>query len=387
MMTPKRHVYLDHAATTPVHPEVFPDMRIVLETHFGNPSSLHFYGRAVKQRLEIARERVARLLNAKHEEIIFTSGGTEADNLAVIGTAWALQGRGRHIISSAIEHHAVLDSCEMLSQNGFDVTFLPVDQYGMVDIDELRRAIRRDTILITIMHANNEIGTIQPIEEIGKIAKEYEILFHTDAVQTAGYLPINVNELGVDLLSISAHKIYGPKGAGALYVREGTPLVPLLHGGGQESDKRPGTENIPGIVGLGKAAELAANEHAAASRRYRKLSEKLIQGIRERIPGTRLNGHPEKRLPHNVNVTIEGTKGECLLTGLDQRGIAVSTGSACSSGSSQLSHVLEAIGLTPENGAGTIRMTVGRSTTEGDIDYVLDNLVEVVNMLRRDNLS
>ncbi len=387
MMTPKRQVYLDHAATTPVHPEVFQEMRIVLETHFGNPSSLHFYGRAVKQRLEIARERVARLLNAEHEEIYFTSGGTEADNLAIIGTAWALQGRGRHIITSTIEHHAVLDTCEMLSQNGFDVTFLPVDQYGMVDIDELRRAIRPDTILITIMHANNEIGTIQPIEEIGKIAKEYEILFHTDAVQTAGYLPINVDELGVDLLSLSAHKIYGPKGAGALYVREGTPLEPLLHGGGQERNKRPGTENIPGIVGLGKAAELAAKEHAAESRRYRRLCEKIIQGIRERIPGTRLNGHPKKRLPHNVNVTIEGTKGECLLTGLDQRGIAVSTGSACSSGSSQLSHVLEAIGLTPENGAGTIRMTVGRSTTEGDIDYVLDNLVEVVNMLRRDNLS
>ncbi|MGB4215332.1 MAG: cysteine desulfurase family protein, partial [Thermacetogeniaceae bacterium] len=378
-MTPKRQVYLDHAATTPVHPEVFQEMRIVLETHFGNPSSLHFYGRAVKQRLEIARERVARLLNAEHEEIYFTSGGTEADNLAIIGTAWALQGRGRHIITSTIEHHAVLDTCEMLSQNGFDVTFLPVDQYGMVDIDELRRAIRPDTILITIMHANNEIGTIQPIEEIGKIAKEYEILFHTDAVQTAGYLPLNVDQLGVDLLSVSAHKIYGPKGAGALYVREGTALEPLLHGGGQERNKRPGTENIPGIVGLGKAAELAAKEHAAESRRYRRLCEKLIQGIRERIPGTRLNGHPKKRLPHNVNVTIEGTKGECLLTGLDQRGIAVSTGSACSSGSSQLSHVLEAIGLTPEKGAGTIRMTVGRSTTEGDIDYVLDNLVEVVN--------
>jgi|LSQX01.2.fsa_nt_gb cysteine desulfurase len=384
MMTQKRQVYLDHAATTPVHPEVFQEMRVVLETHFGNPSSLHFYGRAVKQRLEIARERVARLLNAKHEEIYFTSGGTEADNLAVIGTAWALQDKGRHIITSTIEHHAVLDTCEMLSQNGFDVTFLPVDQYGMVDIDELRRAIRPDTILITIMHANNEIGTIQPIEEIGKVAKEYEIVFHTDAVQTAGYMPLNVDELGVDLLSVSAHKIYGPKGAGALYIREGTPLEPLFHGGGQEKSKRPGTENIPGIVGLGKAAELAAKEHASESRRYRKLCEKLIQGIRERIPGTRLNGHPEKRLPHNVNVTIEGTKGECLLTGLDQRGIAVSTGSACSSGSSQLSHVLEAIGLSPEKGAGTIRMTVGRSTTEGDIDYVLDNLVEVVDMLRRE---
>jgi len=384
-MTPKRHVYLDHAATTPVHPEVFQEMRIVLETHFGNPSSLHFYGRAVKQRLEIARERVARLLNAKHEEIYFTSGGTEADNLAIIGTAWALEEKGRHIITSAIEHHAVLDTCKMLSQNGFEVTFLPVDHYGMVDIDELRRAIRPDTILITIMHANNEIGTIQPIEEIGKIAKEYEILFHTDAVQTVGYLPINVDELGVDLLSLSAHKIYGPKGAGALYVREGTPIKPILQGGGQERDIRPGTENIPGIVGLGKAAELAAKEHASESIRYRKLCEKLIQGIRERIPGTRINGHPEKRLPHNVNVTIEGTKGECLLMGLDQRGIAVSTGSACSSSSSQLSHVLEAIGLTPENGAGTIRMTVGRSTTDGDIDYVLDSLVEVVNMLRSEN--
>jgi cysteine desulfurase len=384
MMASRRQVYLDHAATTPVHPEVFQEMRIILETHFGNPSSLHFYGRAVKQRLEIARSRVARLIGADHEEVVFTSGGTEADNMAVIGTAWALQERGRHIITSTIEHHAVLDTCEMLAKNGFDVTFLPVDHYGMVDIDELRKAIRRDTILITIMHANNEIGTIQPIKEIGRIAREYEIVFHTDAVQTAGYLTLDVEKLGVDLLSISAHKIYGPKGAGALYIRKGTVLEPLFHGGGQEKTRRPGTENIPGIVGLGKAAELAAKEHISESKRYRKLSELLIQGLREQIPGIRLNGHPEERLPHNVNVTIEGTKGECLLTGLDQRGIAVSTGSACSSGSSQLSHVLEAIGLSPEKGAGTIRMTVGRSTTMKDIEYVVDNLTDVVKQLRRD---
>ena len=383
-MTTRRQVYLDHAATTPVHPSVLQEMHKVLETHFGNPSSLHFYGRAAKQHLEVARERVARLLGAGQQEIIFTSGGTEADNLAVMGTALSYQERGRHIITSTIEHHAVIDPCQMLARNGFEVTFLPVDKDGVVDPGDVKKAIRRDTILITIMHANNEIGTIEPVPEIGKVARKHGIIFHTDAVQTAGYLPINVDDLNVDLLSISAHKIYGPKGAGALYIRQGVKLKPLIHGGGQERACRPGTENLPGIVGLGKAAEIAASEHFSESKRYKKLSDRLIQGIKAQIPDAKINGHPEKRLPHNVNVSFRGVKGECLLVGLDQEGIAVSTGSACSSGSSQLSHVLEAIGLSQEEGAGTIRMTVGRSTTVDDIDYVLGVLTDLVEKLRRD---
>ncbi|HHY29747.1 MAG TPA: cysteine desulfurase [Syntrophaceticus sp.] len=383
-MTTRRQVYLDHAATTPVHPSVLQEMHKVLETHFGNPSSLHFYGRAAKQHLEVARERVARLLGAGQQEIIFTSGGTEADNLAVMGTALSYQERGRHIITSTIEHHAVIDPCQMLARNGFEVTFLPVDKDGVVDPGDVKKAIRRDTILITIMHANNEIGTIEPVPEIGKVARKHGIIFHTDAVQTAGYLPINVDDLNVDLLSISAHKIYGPKGAGALYIRQGVELKPLIHGGGQEKTCRPGTENLPGIIGLGKAAEIAASEHLYESRRYKQLSDRLIQGIKALIPDAKINGHPEKRLPHNVNVSFRGAKGECLLVGLDQEGIAVSTGSACSSGSSQLSHVLEAIGLSQEEGAGTIRMTVGRSTTVDDIDYVLGVLTDLVEKLRRD---
>jgi cysteine desulfurase len=383
-MTTRRQVYLDHAATTPVHPSVLQEMHKVLETHFGNPSSLHFYGRAAKQHLEVARERVARLLGAGQQEIIFTSGGTEADNLAVMGTALSYQERGRHIITSTIEHHAVIDPCQMLARNGFEVTFLPVDKDGVVDHGDVKKAIRRDTILITIMHANNEIGTIEPVPEIGKVARKHGIIFHTDAVQTAGYLPINVDDLNVDLLSISAHKIYGPKGAGALYIRQGVELKPLIHGGGQEKTCRPGTENLPGIIGLGKAAEIAASEHLYESRRYKKMSDRLIQGIKALIPDAKINGHPEKRLPHNVNVSFRGAKGECLLVGLDQEGIAVSTGSACSSGSSQLSHVLEAIGLSQEEGAGTIRMTVGRSTTVDDIDYVLGVLTDLVEKLRRD---
>jgi len=384
-MMPRRQVYLDHAATTPVHPDVLQEMHKVLEKHFGNPSSLHFYGRAAKQHLEVARERVARLLGAGQQEVVFTSGGTEADNLAVMGTALSYKERGRHIITSAIEHHAVLDPCQKLARNGFEVTFLPVNRDGVVDPDDVKKAIRRDTILITIMHANNEIGTIEPVPEIGKIAREHDIIFHTDAVQTAGYLPLNVEDLQVDLLSISAHKIYGPKGAGALYIREGVQLEPLIYGGGQERVCRPGTENLPGIVGLGKAAEIAAKEHLSESMKYKMLSDRLIEGIKAQIPDAKLNGHAKKRLPHNINVSFRGTKGDCLLVGLDQEGIAVSTGSACSSGSSQLSHVLEAIGLSEEEGAGTIRITVGRSTTIDDIDYILDVLAGVVGRLRAEN--
>lgn len=381
-MVMRREVYLDHAATTPLHPEVLEEVRHLLENTFGNPSSLHFYGRAAKQQLELARTRVAALIGARPEEIIFTSGGTESDNLAVIGAAFAGRSKGRHIITSAIEHHAVLDTCMMLARNGFDVTYLPVDKDGFIDPLDVRKAIRRDTVLITIMHANNEIGTIEPIPEIGQIAREHGITFHTDAVQTVGYIPVHVDALNVDLLSLSAHKIYGPKGAGALYVRKGTGIRPLMHGGGQEREYRPGTENLPGIVGLGKAADVAARDLPGESARYRMLRDRLIRGIQERIPDAKLNGHPEQRLPHNVNFSFRGAKGECLLVGLDQQGIAVSTGSACSSGASELSHVLKEIGLTPELGAGTIRMTVGRSNVEEDIDYVLDVLVELVERQR-----
>jgi len=381
-MNTRWEIYLDHAATTPLHPEVLQEICQFLETTFGNPSSLHFYGRAAKQQLELARKSVADLIGAQPQEIIFTSGGTEADNLAITGVALANMVRGRHIITSAIEHHAVLNTCKALARKGFDLTVLPVDGDGIVDPSDLKKAIRRDTILITIMHANNEIGTIEPIPELGRIAREYGIIFHTDAVQTAGYIPLNVDDLGVDLLSLSAHKIYGPKGAGALYLRDGVKLSPLIHGGGQEKKCRPGTENLPGIVGFGKAAEVVARDLTRMSSRYKMLCDRLIKGIQERLPDAKLNGHPERRLPHNANFSFRGTKGECLLVGLDQQGIAVSAGAACSSGDARMSHVLEAIGLTPEVGAGTIRMTVGRSNTAEDIDYVIDVLVDLVEKLR-----
>ncbi len=377
-----RQVYLDHAATTPLHPEVAAEMSRVLETSFGNPSSVHAFGREAKQYLEEARRKVAELIGAVPEEIIFTSGGTEADNLAILGTVYANQRRGNHIITSAIEHHAVLDTCKFLAQNGFEVTFLPVDQNGVVNPDDVARAIRRETILISIMHANNEIGTIEPIEEIGEIAREKEVIFHTDAVQTAGHLPVNVENLKVDLLSMAAHKMYGPKGAGALYIRKRIRLTPLFHGGGQERKRRPGTENLPGIVGFGKAAEIAGRELSATSARVQKLRDKLIQGIQKRVPDVRLNGHPTRRLPNNVNFSFAGVEGESLLLSLDLKGIAASTGSACSAGSPQASHVLTAIGLPPELARGSLRMTAGLANTEEDIDYVLEVLPDVVAKLR-----
>ncbi len=377
-MTIRRRIYLDYAATTPLHPAVIEEMNKVLETHFGNPSSIHSYGRAAKQYLEVARQSVARLLAAGAPEIFFTSGGTEADNLAIMGTALAHKEWDGHIITSAIEHHAVLDSCWALAENGFEVTFLPVDGDGFVDPDDVKKAIRRNTILITIMHANNEIGTIEPVPEIGRIAREHGIAFHTDAVQTAGYIPLNVDGLYADLISISAHKIYGPKGAGALYIREGSRVESLFHGGGQETNIRPGTENLPGIVGLGKAAEIAVRDQAEESRKCKQLRDRLIRGLEERMPGVRINGRRQERLPQNVNVSFTGSKGECILLALDQRGIAVSAGSACSSSSRRLSHVLEAIGLSEEEGAATVRMTLGRSTTVDDIDYVLDVLTDIM---------
>ncbi|HHV34450.1 MAG TPA: cysteine desulfurase NifS [Syntrophomonadaceae bacterium] len=377
-----RKVYLDHAGTTLLHPEVYSLMCEFMKNTFGNPSSIHSFGREAKKWVDEARQQVADLIGSKAGEIIFTSGGTEADNLAIIGVAAARHKKGNHIITSSIEHPAVLNTCKHLAKIGFEVTFLPVDRYGLVDPEELYKAIRPETILISIMHANNEIGTIEPAEEIGRIAKEHGVLFHTDAVQTAGKIPVNVNTLGVDLLTLSSHKIYGPKGVGAIYKRKGVRLQPVVHGGGQEKTLRPGTENTMGIVGFGKAAEIAARELDSEFNRTRQLRDKLIQGIKERIPDVKYNGHPELRLPHNVNFSFSYVEGESMLLSLDMKGIAASSGSACSSSTLKPSHVLTAIGLPYELIHGSLRMTLGMMNDAVDIDYVLEVLPGVVSKLR-----
>ncbi|HHY60133.1 MAG TPA: cysteine desulfurase NifS [Clostridia bacterium] len=377
-----RRVYLDHSATTPLRPEVVEAMQVALTEQFGNPSSIHSFGRAAKKLIEEAREQVALLIGAKPEEIVFTSGGTEADNMAVIGTALANQKKGKHIITSSIEHHALLDSCHWLEKNGFEVTYLPVDRDGLVRVEDVLAAIRDDTILISIMHVNNEVGTIQPIEEIGKIAKERGIIFHSDAVQSVGKIPVDVNDLQVDLLTLSAHKIYGPKGIGALYIRKGTKIQPIHFGGGQERKRRPGTENVPGIVGFGKACELARRD-LPEEQKLAVLRDKLIDGLLERIPDCQLNGHRTKRVPTNVNVSIRYVEGESMLLSLDLVGIAASSGSACTSGSLDPSHVLLAMGICHEIAHGSLRMTLGRDNTEEDIDYVLEHLPKIVERLRK----
>lgn len=356
-------------------------MMVAMTEQFGNPSSVHSFGRAAKKALEEAREQVAQLIGAEPREIVFTSGGTEADNLAIIGTAMANQKKGKHIITSSIEHHALLDSCKWLEKNGFEVTYLPVTDKGLVRVEDLVAALRDDTILISIMHVNNEVGTIQPIEEIGKIARERGIIFHTDAVQSVGKIPVDVNELQVDLLSLSAHKIYGPKGVGALYIRKGTRVEPRNFGGGQERKRRPGTENLPGIVGFGKAAELA-RINLPEEQKLILLRDKLIDGLLERIPDIQLNGDREKRIPTNVNVSIRFLEGEALLLSMDLKGIAASSGSACTSGSLDPSHVLLAMGICHEIAHGSLRMTLGRDNTEEDIDYVLEELPPIVERLR-----
>lgn len=377
-----RKVYLDHAATTPLHPEVYSLMCRFMKDTFGNPSSIHSYGQEARKWVEEARQQVAGLINADPNEICFTSGGTEADNLAILGAAAARHKKGNHIITSSIEHHAVLDTCKYLEKNGYEVTFLPVDGYGMVDPGDVKKAIRRDTILISIMHANNEIGTIEPIEEIGRIAREHEVVFHTDAVQTVGKIPVDVEALGVDLLTLSSHKIYGPKGVGALYKRKGVRLLPVMHGGGQERKLRSGTENTIGIVGFGKAAEIAARDLEEEHDRTKRLRDRLVKGVMEKIPEVRLNGHPEKRLPHNANFSFAYVEGESMLLSLDLKGIAASSGSACSSRALQPSHVLTAIGLPYELIHGSLRMTLGRANGEEDVDYVLEVLPEIVTRLR-----
>lgn len=378
-----RRIYLDHSATTPVDPEVAElIMKYYLES-YGNPSSVHFFGRQVKKAVEEAREQVAQLIGAQAGEIIFTSGGTESDNLAIQGTVRARGNRGKHLITTAIEHHAVLDAFKYLAKNGYDLTILPVDEEGIIDLEDLVKAIRPDTILISVMHANNEVGSIQPIAEIGKITREKGILFHVDAVQSLGKLPIDVVKMNIDLLTISSHKIYGPKGVGALYVRRGVKISPLVFGGSQEKKMRSGTENAPGIIGFGKACELAGLRMNEENKALRQLRDKLIKGIMDNIPSVKLNGPSgDKRLPNNVNISISFVEGESLLLSLDMIGIAASSGSACTSGSLDPSHVLLAMGLSHEVAHGSLRFSLGRQNTEEEIDIVIQELPKIVERLR-----
>lgn len=377
-----RRVYLDHAATTPTAPAVLEAMLPYFTERFGNPSSIYSWGRESRQAIEDAREKVAHVLGALPQEIIFTGGGSEADNLALKGVALASRGRGNHIITSAIEHHAVYDAAAALAELGFQVTYVPVDRYGMVDPDDVRKALTPRTMLISVMHANNEVGTVQPVAEIGKLAREHQIPFHVDAVQSVGAIPVNVDALNVDLLSLSAHKFYGPKGVGALYVRRGIRLVQLIHGGAQERKRRAGTENVPGIVGLAKALELATEDLEQRRAETVALRDRLVQGVLQVIPRTRFNGHPTERLPNNASFCFEFIEGESLLLNLDLQGVAASSGSACTSGALEPSHVLLAMGLPHEIAHGSLRMTLGRDNTAEDIDYVLQVLPEIVAKLR-----
>jgi cysteine desulfurase len=375
-------IYMDYAATTPTDQRVVEAMLPYFGEIYGNPSSLHGFGQEARAAMEGARAKIAAFLGAKPAEIVFTSGGTESDNFAIKGVAWANRKKGDHVITSAIEHHAVLETCRFLEKEGFRVTYLPVDGDGLVDPADVVKAITDRTILISIMHANNEIGTIQPIAEIGRIAKGKGICFHTDAVQTFGHLPFTVDELNIDLLSASAHKLYGPKGMGLLYIRKGTRITPLVHGGDQESGRRASTQNVPGIVGFGKAVELAAATLHEEVVRLTSLRDRFIQGIFERIDGIRLNGHPVRRLPNNINLSVESIEGEGMILSLDMMGIACSTGSACSSSSLEPSHCLLAIGLPHELSHGSLRFSLGMYTKEGDIDAVLEALPQVVGRLR-----
>jgi len=384
-----KKIYMDYAATTPVDPEVLKEMQPYFCEQFGNPSSLHSYGQRARKAVESVREKIGQFLNASPDEIVFTSGGTESNNFAIKGIAYANRERGNHIITSVVEHHAVIEPCKFLENQGFEVTYLKVDKNGFVNPEDVKEAIKDRTILISIMHANNEIGTIQPIAEIGKIAKERGIYFHTDAVQTFGHLNIDVDEMNVDLLSASAHKLYGPKGVGFLYIRKGTRIIPFLHGGDQERGRRASTHNVPGIIGLGKAVELARKKMKEENVYLKRLRDKLITGVMRKIEETILNGpavdEPEssdKRLPNNVNFAFKYIEGESLVLSLDMKGICASTGSACSSQSLEPSHVLLAIGLPPEIAHGSLRLTLGRYTEEGDVDYVLEVLPEVVSRLR-----
>lgn len=374
-------VYADHGATTPVDPRVVQAMLPYFSETFGNASSIHAWGQEAREAVDRAREILAVAVGAKPQEIVFTSGATESDNLAMLGGAFANESRGRHIIISQVEHHAVLEPGRFLESRGFEVTHLPVDRFGRVDPDDVLAALRRDTILVSVMHANNEIGTIEPVAAIGRLARGRGVLMHCDAAQTLGILPIDVNELSVDLLSMSAHKRYGPKGAGALYIRKGAHVARIQHGGSHERNRRAGTENVPGIVGFGEAARIALAAMTEEAPRLRALRDRLSAGL-ARIEGAHLNGHPEERLPGTVSVSFEGADSEALLMALDFRGIAASSGSACTSGSLEPSHVLGAIGLPAAVAKGTVRFSLGRATSDADIDYLLQVVPEIVAQVR-----
>jgi cysteine desulfurase len=378
-----KRIYLDHAATTPIDPQVYEVMTKVLSEEYGNPSSIYSEGRSVKKYVEAAREQLAKAINADIREIYFTGSGSEADNWAIKGVAMKNRAKGNHIITTQIEHHAILHTCEYLEKNGFEVTYLPVDEFGLISLDDLKAAIRKETILVSIMFANNEIGTIEPIKEIGEIVKEKGIIFHTDAVQAFGNVPIDVKDLNVDLLSVSAHKIYGPKGMGALFIRKGVLIDNLIHGGAQERKKRAGTENTAGIAAFGKAAELAVTNLEENSKHLQTLRDMLIEGVMAKIPQVRLNGHPIKRLPGNVSFCFDYIEGESILLSLDLAGIAASSGSACTSGSLDPSHVLLAIGLPAGVAHGSLRLTIGKHTSQEDIEYVIEQLVVIIERLRK----
>jgi cysteine desulfurase len=376
-------IYLDHASTTPLGREAFEAMLPYLSEHWGNPSSIHRSGRRARQGLDEARETVAMLIGAKPREIVFTSGGTESDNLAISGVAWAASARGRHIITSGIEHKAVLQECALLERHGFEITYLGVDEHGMVDPESVASAITERTVLVSIMAANNEVGTIQPIAEIGSICREKRVSFHVDAVQAAPFLPIDVNAWQVDLVSISAHKLYGPKGSGALFVRQGTAMVPLLHGGSQERQRRAGTENVAGAVGLAAAfaATAETSKRASENDRLTALRDVLLKAVTA-IPGVQRTGHPQLRLPNSASVVIDGIEGGDLVAALDLEEIEASTGSACTTGSVEPSHVLLAMGIDPERARGSLRLTLGRESTAADIDTTIEAVTRCVARLR-----
>jgi cysteine desulfurase len=375
-----RRVYLDHNASTPVHPDVVAAMLPYFSEAFGNPSSVHAFGREAREGLDTARDRIAGFLKVKPDEIVFTSGGTESDNFGIKGLA-AARGRG-HIITSRIEHHAVLRTCETLETQGFSVTYLPVDGTGMVDPDDVRRAIRPDTFAISIMHANSEVGTIQPVRDVGALAREHGIAFHVDAVQTFGKVDIDVGAFGIDVLAFSGHKIYGPKGVAGVYVRRGTKMASVQHGGDHERRRRAGTENVSGIVGLGKAVEIRERDMHAEAARLSTLRDRLWTGIQARVPDVRLNGHPTERLPGTANISYRGVESESIVLGLDLKGIGVSAGSACTSGSVEPSYVLVAMGVPLPWAMGAVRSSLGRSTTADDIDYVVESVEPIVRKLR-----
>ena len=384
----ERLIYMDHAATTAVRPEALEAMLPYFGVSFGNPSSIYTLAQEARNAVDDARQTIAGLIGCRISELIFTSGGTESDNTALKGVAFALRNVGNHIITTAIEHHAILHTCHQLEQFGFDVTYLPVDRHGLVDPDDVAKAITDRTILVSVMLANNEIGTIEPVAAIARTVKQEarrldrNILMHTDAVQGAGFLDLNVRELGVDLMSLSAHKFHGPKGVGVLYVKRGTPFEPQMMGGGQERERRSGTENVPGSVGMAEAFRLACQERETTAARCVAMRDRIIEGLQDRVEHAHLNGHPVERLPNNVNISFEAVEGEPILLGLDFAGISASSGSACSSPSLEPSHVLLAIGLAPELAQGSIRITLGKDNTDEEVDYMLSVIPDLVNRLR-----